>query len=58
MVEGENKKGVFIKRVNSTTHPNEVKIASRLGSPGSRENGENHCVLILDIFTDDQDSRY
>ncbi|KAF8556724.1 hypothetical protein OG21DRAFT_1506109 [Imleria badia] len=31
------------------THPNEVKIASRLG---------NHCVPILAVFPDDQDPRY
>lgn len=49
---------MFIKRVDSTTHPDEVKIASRLGSPGSREDPGNHCVPILAVFSDGQDPRY
>lgn len=57
-IEGENGKDVFIKRVNSMTHPDEVKIASRLGSPWSRKDAGNHCVPILAIFSDDQDPIY
>jgi hypothetical protein len=57
-VEGEDGKDVFIKRIDLTTHPNEDKIASRLGSPDSRKDEWNHCVPILDIFHDDQDPKY
>lgn len=57
-VEGDNGKDVFIKRIDSTTHPNEVKIASCLGSPKSREDQTNHCVPILSVFADDRDPRY
>lgn len=57
-VEGENGKAVFIKRVDSTTHPNEVKIASRLGSPESRKDECNHCIPVLSVFTDGQDPKY
>ncbi|KAF8548790.1 hypothetical protein OG21DRAFT_1470824 [Imleria badia] len=57
-VEGENKKDVFIKRVDSTTHPNEVGIASRLGSLESCKEKTNHCVPILAVFPDGRDPRY
>jgi hypothetical protein len=40
------------------THPDEVKIASRLGSLGSRKDKKNHCVPILAVFPDDRDSRF
>lgn len=51
-------KDVFIKRVDITTHPNEVKIASRLGSTESRKDGRNHCVPIISILSDELDTRY
>ncbi|KAG6373909.1 kinase-like domain-containing protein [Boletus reticuloceps] len=51
-------KDVFIKRVDITTHPNEVKIASRLGSTESRKDGRNHCVPIISIFSDELDPKY
>ncbi|KAI9458229.1 kinase-like domain-containing protein [Boletus coccyginus] len=57
-VEGENRKDVFIKRVDFTTHPNEFKIASRLGSSESCKEKTNHCVPILAIFPDNWDPRY
>ena len=46
---------VFIKRVDSRTHPNEIKIASRLGSADNRKDKRNHCVLVLAVFPDDRD---
>lgn len=57
-VEGKNGKAVFIKRVDSTTHPNEVRIASRLGSSENRKDERNHCVPILAIFPDDREPWY
>ncbi|KAH0826181.1 hypothetical protein J3R83DRAFT_5613 [Lanmaoa asiatica] len=57
-VEGENRRDVFIKRVDNTTHPNEVNIASRLGSPESRKDKRNHCIPLLAVFPDEQDARY
>lgn len=57
-VEGENRKDVFIKRIDLTTHPNEVKIASRLGSPEGCKDEWNHCVPVLGIFPDDHDPKY
>ena len=50
-------KDVFIKRVDMHAHPDEVKIAVRLGSPANQEDGRNHCVPILDIF-EDEDATY
>jgi serine/threonine protein kinase len=54
----ENGKNVFIKRVDSRTHPKEVKIASRLGLPEKQKDKRNHCVPILAIFSDDRDPWY
>ena len=54
----DGKKAVFIKRVDSRTHPHEVRIASRLGSANTREDEGNHCVPMLAVFADDQDPWY
>ncbi|KAF8122885.1 kinase-like domain-containing protein [Boletus edulis] len=51
-------KDVFIKRIDSRTHPHEVKIASILGSAESHRDGRNHCVPILTVFCDDRDPWY
>ncbi|KAF8555578.1 hypothetical protein OG21DRAFT_1483816 [Imleria badia] len=56
--EGKDGKDVFIKRVDSRTHPNEVKIASRLGSVDNRKDKRNHCVPVLALFPDDRDPWY
>ncbi|KAG9311898.1 kinase-like domain-containing protein [Chiua virens] len=53
--EGKGGKSVFIKRVDLRTHPHEVRIASRLGSPDSRNDGRNHCIPVLSVFSDDHD---
>lgn len=57
-IEGEHRRDVFIKRVDTTTHPDEVKIASRLGSLESCKDPKNHCIPVLDVFPDKQDARY
>ncbi|KII93067.1 hypothetical protein PLICRDRAFT_378476 [Plicaturopsis crispa FD-325 SS-3] len=42
--------GVAIKRIESG--PNEVEIAKFLSSPALRDHPSNHCVPILDVFSD------
>ncbi|KAF8119547.1 kinase-like domain-containing protein [Boletus edulis] len=54
----EGGKNVFIKRVDSRTHPHEIKIASRLGSAESHKDNRNHCVPILTAFSDDREPWY
>ena len=54
----DGRKDVFIKRIDSRIHPHEVRIASRLGSVDSQEDGRNHCVPILAVFSDDRDPWY
>lgn len=41
---------VAIKRIESG--PNEVEIAKFLSSPALRDHPFNHCVPVLDAFTD------
>lgn len=54
----EDGQAVFIKRIDSRTHRDEVRIASRLGSPESQKDERNHCVPILAVFSDDEDPCY
>ena len=49
---------MFIKRIDCRTHLDEVNVASRLGSSESRKDERNHCVPILEVFSDDRDPWY
>lgn len=51
--EQESGKEVFIKRIDFRTHPDEFKIALRLGSSESLKDKRNHSVPVLNSFSDD-----
>ncbi|KAF9226739.1 hypothetical protein BS17DRAFT_776054 [Gyrodon lividus] len=60
LLDAKNREGqdVFIKRVNALINPNEFEIAMHLGSPDSQKDELNHCVPVLDSFTDEQQPNY
>ncbi len=45
---------VYVKRV--ATGDTESQIIMKFSSPASRLDPRNHCVPVLDYFTDDEDS--
>ncbi len=47
-------KQVFIKKVPSTS--SKLRIATYLSSPELRKDARNHCVPILEVLTDPEDS--
>ncbi|KAF7351406.1 Protein kinase domain-containing protein [Mycena sanguinolenta] len=54
--ERHDGKPVMLKWVSKKTHPHEVEIARLFSTGAMAKNSKNHCVPILDVLQDPQDS--
>ena len=47
---------VMLKTVSTKIHPDEVKLAQLFSSPLHAGNPRNHCIPILDVLRDPDDT--
>ncbi|KAK7053598.1 kinase domain-containing protein [Favolaschia claudopus] len=47
---------VLLKSVSTTVHPHEVEIGRLFSSPPHLDHPRNHCIPIIDVFPDPEDT--